>query len=133
MTSPDRSRTDHLLAEDNYDELVEFAIASNDTYVRRRLAMLFERHGEIEKLRQLASFSNRGGRHFVEHLCDTGNLTELLRMIAAGDGHARRAIDGWTITGLSDEARQAILEGGLHHDGIPAVAISLSEHEPPFT
>jgi hypothetical protein len=81
--------------------------------------MLYERHGEIDKLRQLSSFSNRGGRHFVEHLCKTGNLTELLRMVAAGDGHARRAIDGWAITELADEARQAILDHGLHPDGTP--------------
>jgi hypothetical protein len=119
LTAPDRDRADQLLADDNYDELVELAIASDDTYVRRRLAMLYERHGEIDKLRQLASFSNRGGRHFVEHLCRTGNLTELLRMVAAGASHARRAIDRWTITGLSEETRQTILERGLHPDGTP--------------
>ncbi|WP_191253317.1 esterase/lipase family protein [Amycolatopsis oliviviridis] len=117
--SSSRDRADQLLADDNYDELVELAVGSNDSYVRRRLAKLYERHGEIDKLRQLASFSNRGGRHFVEHLCATGNLTELLRMIAAGDGYARRAIEDWAIVGLSEEERQVILAHGLNPDGTP--------------
>lgn len=131
LTSTDRSRANRLLADDSYDELVELAIVSNDTYVRRRLAMLYERHGEIAKMREVASFSNRGGRHFIEYLCKTGNLTDLLRMVAAGASHARRAIDHWPIKGLTEDDRRVILEQGLHPDGTPVGTISHPDNPPP--
>jgi len=125
LESPERQHADRLLAEDRYDELVESAISSADSYVRRRLARLYERHGEIGKLRALAAFSNRGGRHFVEYLCSTGAMSELLQRVAAGDGHARRAVESWTITGLTDENRRRILGSGLHPDGSPVADINL--------
>ncbi len=124
LESPHRNHADLLLAEDRYDELVEFAIpAAGDPYIRRRLAMLYERHGEIDKLRDLATFSNRGGRHYVEYLCSTGALRELLRKVVAGDGHAHRAVERWTIEGLTDDDRRRILEHGLHPDGSPVAEL----------
>jgi hypothetical protein len=115
--SPDRDRADHLLEADNLEELRELAVHSNDSYVRSRLARLYERRGDRRSLRELATFSNRGARYYIELLCQEGDITELLRLTACGEGHARRALDSWQINGLSDTERQHILTVGITPDG----------------
>jgi hypothetical protein len=56
----------------------------------------------------------------VKFLAQQGNLDELLRLVVCGDGMARRALEGWTIAGVTDDRRQQILHYGLNPDGTPA-------------
>ncbi|WP_027343939.1 hypothetical protein [Hamadaea tsunoensis] len=117
LTNTDRGRADRLLEADDLEELRALAVRSNDSYIRRRLARLYERRGDRRSLRELATFSNRGARHYVELLCEEGDITELLRLAASGEGFALRALNGWQITGLNDTERQLILTVGLTPDG----------------
>lgn len=117
LRSPVRDQADHLLEADDLEGLRDLAVRSNDPYVRRRLARLYEQRGDHRSLRELATFSNRGARHYVELLCREGDLRELLRLVACGERHALRALEGWPITGLSEAERQRILTVGLTPDG----------------
>ena len=119
LTSPSRVRANALLEADDLEGLLDHAINSNDSYVRRRLAMLYERRGDRRGLRELASFSRRGARHWAELLAREGDIEGLLRAVACGDGFARRALRDWPVAGLDDANRNAILRFGLTPDGRP--------------
>ena len=124
MYRPDapRVRANRLLEGDALEELRELAKQSNDSYVRRRLAMLYTRRGDISSLRELAKVSNRGGRHYIEYLAEQGHLDQLLQQVVAGDGMAARALRDWPVKGLDDDTRRKILTEGLHPNGTPVSA-----------
>ncbi|MBQ1030393.1 hypothetical protein KBX26_10340 [Micromonospora sp. C97] len=121
-TSPSRNRADALLEADDLEKLLDHAINSNDTYVRRRLAMLYERRDDRRALRELATFSRRGARHWAAMLAREEDPGELLRAVVCGDGFALRALRDWPVAGLDDTQRETILRFGLTPDGHPVRA-----------
>ncbi|MEU4555416.1 hypothetical protein EV382_2854 [Micromonospora violae] len=119
LSSPSRNRADALLEADDLEGLLHHAINSNDTYVRRRLAMLYERRGDRRALRELATFSRRGARHWAAMLAREEDPAELLRAVVCGDGFALRALRDWPVAGLDDTQRETILRFGLTPEGRP--------------
>ncbi|MCY1140104.1 hypothetical protein OWR29_19040 [Actinoplanes sp. Pm04-4] len=116
-TKTDRYQADQLLDADDLEGLERLALWSGDKYVRMSLALLYERRGDRQAVRELATFSRRTGRHLVERLAEEGNLAELIRMILCGDGFALRAIRNWDVAGLDNDLRNRILTNGLTPDG----------------
>jgi hypothetical protein len=120
LEASDRTESDRLYRARDLDSLRALALPSNDTYVRRRLAMLLADLGLEQELLDLAVFSRRAARTVAETWSKHGRVDDLLRQIVCGNGFALRSLKRWPITGLADEHRARILERGLRPDGTPA-------------
>jgi hypothetical protein len=117
FATPGRDLADRLLKEGDIAGLTALAVPANDGYIRRRLAMYYVQRHDLEKLRDLATFSNKACQALAGLLARDGDIEELLRQVVCGNGFARKAFEGWHIEGLQDAQRTLILQNGLNADG----------------